>query len=178
MTYQNPSKILPKSAALLAAPGVLNPTALYACINILHFLSRGDHGKEPAGQNLSCWGHVGTFFALGALFFALGRFLGASLTFFAHLGRFFRVWGCSWLVFSSPRERWGSIFEVKALTFSMFFRCARVRCASCVEHGLLQAPPCKSPQNTMRNACRSFRPIRRERPKNNFQRVWSTIRRR
>ena len=100
------------------------------------------------------------------------------MAFFAHLGRFFRVWGCSWLVFSSPRERWGSIFEVKALTFSMFFRCARVRCASCVEHGLLQAPPCKTTQNTMRNACRSFRPIRRERPKNNFQRVWSTIRRR
>ena len=27
-----------KSAALLAAPGVLDPTAFYACINILHFL--------------------------------------------------------------------------------------------------------------------------------------------
>ena len=30
-----------KSAALLAAPGVLKPTAFYACINILHFLTRG-----------------------------------------------------------------------------------------------------------------------------------------
>ena len=28
-----------KSAALLAAPGVLNPTAFYACLNILLFLS-------------------------------------------------------------------------------------------------------------------------------------------
>ena len=28
-----------KSAALLAAPGVLNPTAFYACINILLFLA-------------------------------------------------------------------------------------------------------------------------------------------
>ena len=35
----NPPKTLPKSAALLAAPGVLEPTAFYACINILLFLA-------------------------------------------------------------------------------------------------------------------------------------------
>ena len=35
-----------KSAALLAAPGVLEPTAFYACINILHVLTRGRPGDS------------------------------------------------------------------------------------------------------------------------------------
>ena len=49
-----------KSAALLAAPGVLNPTAFFACINILHVLTRG-------GQKLPKWSpkltHVGPMLA-------------------------------------------------------------------------------------------------------------------
>ena len=45
-----------KSAALLAAPGVLNPTAFYACINILHVLTRGR--PQPSGMEAET-PHVG-----------------------------------------------------------------------------------------------------------------------
>ena len=48
-----------KSAALLAAPGVLDPTAFYACINILHFLTRGGQGvPRPSHTEVEtplCW---------------------------------------------------------------------------------------------------------------------------
>ena len=44
---QNPSKMPPKSAALLAAPGVLEPTAFYACINMCIILLGGDPGRNP-----------------------------------------------------------------------------------------------------------------------------------
>ena len=48
-----------KSAALLAAPGVLDPTAFYACINILLFLTRGGLPVQNPSQNLRmlgpCW---------------------------------------------------------------------------------------------------------------------------
>ena len=56
----------------------------------------------------SCWGHVGTFFALGRLFFALGWFLNASCTFLAHVGRFFRAWGRSGLDFALSRQGFGA----------------------------------------------------------------------
>ena len=59
-----------KSAALLAAPGVLNPTAFYACINILHFLTRGGKSCQNPSRNLSmlgpCW-HIFRIFAASAL---------------------------------------------------------------------------------------------------------------
>ena len=40
------------------------------------------------------WIHVGTFFALGRLVFALGWFLNASCTFLGHVGGCF--WNISW----------------------------------------------------------------------------------
>ena len=45
------------------------------------------------------WDHVGTFFAPGRLFFALGHLLGVCWAFFAHVGRFFRALGRSGLDF-------------------------------------------------------------------------------
>ena len=58
-----------KSAALLAAPGVLNPIAFYACINILHFLTRG--GQDLPNSQVRP-GHVEAMLAqfslLGAFF--------------------------------------------------------------------------------------------------------------
>ena len=47
------------------------------------------------GQNLACWGHVGTFFASGRLFFVRGWILNASCSFLAHVSRFFRALGRS-----------------------------------------------------------------------------------
>ena len=58
-----------KSAALLAAPGVLDPTGIYACINILHFLTRG--GQDLPNSQVRP-GHVEAMLAqfslLGAFF--------------------------------------------------------------------------------------------------------------
>ena len=87
-----------KSAALLAAPGVLKPTEFYACFNILRVLTRGrPRSPKTQGRSRPCWGHVGSFFALGRLFCALGWFLSDSCTFFSHVGRFFRTLGRSGL---------------------------------------------------------------------------------
>ena len=103
---------------------VLNPTAFYACINILLFLSRGDHEEEPAGQNLSCWGHVGIFFALGRLFFALGRLLGACWAFVALLGSvFLRVGSLRVRVWSVRAQIW----NVQYLVFRCFVARTRVQ---------------------------------------------------
>ena len=57
-----------KSAALLAAPGVLKPTAFYACINILLFLTRGGQNSEIQAKTGVCWDHVGTFFKCQACY--------------------------------------------------------------------------------------------------------------
>ena len=65
-----------KSAALLAAPGVLDPTAFYACINILHVLTRGGQGVPrptkieakifQVGSMLTHFSLLGDFFSLFA----------------------------------------------------------------------------------------------------------------
>ena len=96
-----------KSAALLAAPGVLDPTAFYACINILHVLTRGGQELLKWRSKLpllgSCW-HI---FRSGAPFFhsclVLKRFLhifGSCWSFFSGLGslrpRFWVVWAGFW----------------------------------------------------------------------------------
>ena len=78
-----------KSAALLAAPGVLNPTAFYACINILHFLTRGwekipKWRSKPAMLAL-CW----CTFRPWAFFFRCS----------ARLANFFCIFGASWQFF-------------------------------------------------------------------------------
>ena len=40
------------------------------------------------GRNSDCWAHVGSFFALGCIFFAFGRFWNAPWIFFAHVNFF------------------------------------------------------------------------------------------
>ena len=52
--------------------------------------------------------HVGTFLALGRLFFGLGWFLNDSCTFFAHVGRFFRALGRSGLDFGRSGVGFGA----------------------------------------------------------------------
>ena len=120
-----------KSAALRAAPGVLDPIAFYACINILLFLTRGrPRPSKFQGQTWPCWAHVGTFFALGRLFFALGRFLSASCTFLTRVGRFFRAWGRCGLDFGWS----GQVLEPSKPHFSMIFGVtthASLKCSSC-----------------------------------------------
>ena len=59
-------------------------------------------------QILPSWAHVGTFFALGRLFFARGWVLNASCTFVAHVGRFFRAWGRSGLDFGWSGQGFGA----------------------------------------------------------------------
>ena len=71
-----------KSAVLLAAPGVLDPTALYACINILHFLTRGGQEVSKTRCILGSVGSMLAHFSLLDVFFSL---LAAS---WALLGRF------------------------------------------------------------------------------------------
>ena len=63
--------------------------------------------QAKTGQNLLCWGHVGTFFVLGRLFFALGWLLGACWAFVARLGRFFRVLGRSGSDFGGSKLNFG-----------------------------------------------------------------------
>ena len=93
-----------KSAALLAAPGVLNPTAFYACINILHVLTRGGQDRPKTRGVL---GHVGAMLAhfslLAALFFTLGR----SYAFCGHFWCILAVFCGFW---NAPSSIFGGIF--------------------------------------------------------------------
>ena len=62
------------------------------------------------------WHYVGTFFALGRLFFALGCLLAPCCAFVAHAGRFFDVLGRSGSDFGASRDKFEgsetSFFEV------------------------------------------------------------------
>ena len=112
-----------KSAALLAAPGVLDPTAIYSCITILHFLPRGGQRRPTWTPNLAmlaiCW-HI---FRSWASFFRSWAFLGRLLL----------VSSVSWLFcwrFRARPGRFGRVpggFEEslggpKALFFDVFSR--------------------------------------------------------
>ncbi len=72
----------------------------------------GRKGFQNGGQNLRMlgpsWHYVGTFFALGRLFFTLAWFLNASCTFLAHVGRFFRAWGRCGLDFGGSGQGFGA----------------------------------------------------------------------
>ena len=72
--------------------------------------------------NWPCWPHVGTFFALGRLCFALGRFLNVFCIFLAHVGRFFRALDRSWLDFGAVRTGPGRVLEAPEAYFSRFYR--------------------------------------------------------
>ena len=65
--------------------------------------------SQTQGRPRPCWAHVGTFFALGRIFFVLGWFLNTSCTFLAHVGRFFRAWGRCGLDFGWSGEGFGRL---------------------------------------------------------------------
>ena len=88
-----------KSAALLAAPGVLDPTAFYACINILLFLTRGGQDR-PKTRGLL--GYVGAISAHFSLLSASWVHFWRLAAFVAPFGRFFHDLGRSSLDFGAP----------------------------------------------------------------------------
>ena len=67
----------------------------------------GGPDSEIQAKTDVCWAHVGTFFALGRLFFTLAWFLNASCTFLAHVGRFFRAWSRCGLDFGWSGQGFG-----------------------------------------------------------------------
>ena len=87
--FQNDVRSLQKSAALLAASGVLKLTAFLPFKHTARTYLRGVPGR-PTSFMLEM---LASFFALGRIFFVLGWFLNTSCTFLAHVGRFFRAWG-------------------------------------------------------------------------------------
>ena len=95
--------------------------ALTYCFSLLGEATGIQHG----GRNSACWGHVGTFFALGRLFFALGWFLNVFCTFLAHVGRFFRTLGRPGLDFGSS----GPGFRAFKTTFDDVFWRSHARVA-------------------------------------------------
>ena len=86
---------------------------------------------QQASQNCSksfklgsCWHYVGSFFALGRLFLALGRLVCVCKTFFTHVRLFFRVLGRSGSDFRASGEN----VEGPKLFFRCFVVNAGPRC--------------------------------------------------
>ena len=118
-----------KSAALLAAPGVLNPTAFITCIKILLLLSRG--GGEASihgGQNLAMLGLCRHFFRSWAPFFASWAFLGTLWANLAHLHRFGGVLDRLRLEFGRFWGRPGEVLEAWEVYFRRVFVLVRLVC--------------------------------------------------
>ena len=72
------------------------------------FFLGGAKGAKLEAKILPCWQYVGTFFALGRLFFDLGWILSALCTFLAYVGRFFRALGRSGLDFGWSEAGFGA----------------------------------------------------------------------
>ena len=89
--------------------------ALTYCISLL-----GGGGSKIGGQTWVMLGHVGSFFALGRLFFALGRFLCTFWALLAHLGRFFRFFGFGFYCFRVVSGRLGDPGGVKTAPRDLF----------------------------------------------------------
>ena len=119
---------------------MLNRIAFYACFNILHVLTRGKpQSPKTQGRSRPCWGHVGTFFALGRLLFALGRFLNTFWALLAHRGRFFRFFGRSGLDFAGSRAGFGAF---KPTFFDFFLVLASTNHRSALHATKPQFLPC------------------------------------
>ena len=71
------------------------------------FLSGGGRLSNPGPADVH-GAYVDIFFALGWLFFALGRSLSASCTFETHVGRFFRADGRYGLDFGWSGQGFGA----------------------------------------------------------------------
>ncbi len=116
-----------KSAALLAAPGVLDPTAFYACLNILlgHTLGGAPSSKIQAKTGevrlmLTAWGAV---LALCWHFFRFFSLLGASYALFQFFLPFFGCLGSPQARFSRVPARSGEGFGGSRALFFEVFEC-------------------------------------------------------
>ena len=68
-----------------------------------------------------CWRYVGSFFALGRLFFAFGRFWDISLAFSGRHGRFFYTLACSGVDFGGFGKAAGRFWKLQNRIFRSFF---------------------------------------------------------
>ena len=127
-----------KSAALLAAPGVLDPTAFYACINIL--LGNALVGVRPAKIEVKtwpCWGHVGAMLAHFSL-------LGASRTHFSHLAALVVALYC----FFDTLERSGGDIGALEAPFSRLLEAPRTYFSRLLCACVLALPKCSECNKT------------------------------
>ena len=138
---------------------MLDPTAFYACINILHFLTKGGLkgaiGRPKSFMLGPCWRYVGSFFALGrfldvfcasccvllalvAVFMAFWYALGSI---FKGLGLSKEGFGASWtllfatVVFVWPTKCMNCCRKPK-LAFASAFRAPLQRGGTCAAHGI------------------------------------------
>ena len=139
-----------KSAALLAAPGVLDPTAFLPFKHTAFTCLVGPPGFQIQAKNDPCWDHVGTMLAhfslLGAswpLFSRLVAFCCRSWPLLVRPGalraRFLRVWGRSREALRPTRRCFLRFYAVCALALS--------QCSECNKTTILMG------RNTLRKHC-------------------------
>ena len=114
-----------KSAALLAAPGVLEPTAFMLALTGCFSFLRGGVRFQNRSQNLRMLGPCWHIFRSWASFFRSWLVLESFLCFLAHVGRFFRTLGRPGLDFGSS----GPGFRAFKTTFDDVFWRSRARVA-------------------------------------------------
>ena len=96
-------------------------------------LGEAPESQDPAktqGRSRPCWGHVGTFFALGRLLFALGRFLYTFWRFWPIVDVFFGFL----VALDSILQALGQVLEPSNLHFSIFLGVSQhksQKCSSC-----------------------------------------------
>ena len=119
------------SAALLAAPGVLNPFALYTCLEYcLDFL----RGGQDAPKWRSKPPHVGSMLALFSLLGAFFSFLDASYALFGHFWPILDVFFGFLVALDSILQALGQVLEPSNLHFSIFLGVSQhksQKCSSC-----------------------------------------------
>ena len=109
---QNPPRCLQRQACQTLPHCML---ALTYCFSFLGGVPKAFKVGFWQVKMFLCWGHVGSFFALGRLFFDLGRLLGVCWMLLAHVVRFFDVSGRSGSDFGASSDDFGrsetSFFE-------------------------------------------------------------------
>ena len=111
---------LPKSAALLAAPGVLNPTAFFSALKycMLKRRSVGNLIEFRPGPCLGlCWHYVGSFFALGR---ALDAFSASCCVLLPPLAGFDAFWGTPGSILTGSGTLRGGFWRSKGPIFRSF----------------------------------------------------------
>ena len=144
-----------KSAALLAAPGVLEPTAFYACINILHFLPRGGQGP-PKSRGVRA--HVGAMLAHFSLLDAVFSLLAASCAllryFLAFLVAFLTFWTVSGSILEGSRGVRGGFWRL----LKPIFRCLFARHKDIARKTSILEKPLKTSTGAIKFKVRALTP--------------------